>query len=106
MYQRESLVSCASPDSSLGPLPGHGLSTRRHDAPASDVAISVEPSAANPVGPDIASTCGGKFVCAPDISGTTVTLDGVREPSENVPSRVTHGSDPLGHRSALTTNWP
>ena len=102
MYQREPLTSCASP----GAYPGHGLVTRRHDAPEFDVAMSVEPSATNPVGPDIASTCGGTLDDPSDKDGMTVSLDGVSDPSGKTPSRVTQGSDPLGQRSTLTMTRP
>jgi len=102
MYQREPLTSCASP----GVYPGHGLVTRRHDAPESDVAMSVEPSAANPVGPDIASTCGGTLVDPSDRDGMTVSLVGDSDLNGITPSRVTQGSDPLGQRTALTITRP
>jgi hypothetical protein len=66
--------------------------TRRHDVPEFNVAMSVEPSAASAVAPDIASTSGGSLVEPTDIDGMTVILEGVRDPSENVPRRVTHGA--------------
>jgi len=54
--------------------------------------MSVDPSAASAVPPDMASTSGELLVESTDTEGMTVTLEGVKDPSENVPRRVTHGS--------------